>query len=166
KLAAQREEDAKRAEAEKAERDRKAAEAEAARKAEQQRKAEEAARKATQSREDRKAERQAKAQEAPAEGQDKAPARERAAGAENQIPTAERAMAATAKDWADMLAGCVLQHPEPEDVLEALVSQLGQSGELSPRGVKACNAFLLAMRQPDRKPAAKPANGAPAAAVA
>jgi hypothetical protein len=157
KLKAQREEEARRAEAEKAERERQAAEAEAARKAAAQAKAEEAARKATQSREERKAEREAKA-----EGQ----ARERAVSAENLIPTAEQAMAATAKDWAEMLAGLVLEHPEPEDVLEALVAQLGQSGELSGRGVKACNAFLLAVRQAERKPSAKPTNGAPTPAAA
>ncbi len=89
------------------------------------------------------------------------PQRERATSADNLLKArGDAAMVSTAKDWAEMLAASLLEHPEPEDVLEHLLTTLGNSGEFSKPGVAACQAAVLALRKAQEKHHAT--NGKPA----
>jgi hypothetical protein len=122
---------------------------EAARKAETERqRAEAEARKAREEAERREASK-AKA-EARAERQ---AARERRKAAVTSSPEApcrvenllSRSRHATVKDAAEFAAGVVNGHPQPDDVLEGLLSLLSSSAQLSAKGKRACKAALLAL---------------------
>jgi hypothetical protein len=52
---------------------------------------------------------------------------------------------ATVRDAAEFAAGVVNGHPQPDDVLEALLGLLGRSAQLSAKGKRACKAALVAL---------------------
>jgi hypothetical protein len=137
----------------------KAAEAEAAQKAKDQEQAEareqqaaqreekatkqaEAARMTPEERKEAKAaKRNAKQAEAPKQ------AHRETAQAQNLLKTAAKATEATPKDWAQTVVDFLIEHPEPEDVLEHVLVLLGQAEVLSRKGVRACNAALMELRR-------------------
>jgi hypothetical protein len=136
--ARQAEAEAKRREeaARKAEAERQRAEAEA-------RKAREEAerREASKARADAKAERQAARENRKAAASPEAPCR-----AENLL---SRSRHATVKDAAAFAAGVVNGHPQPDDVLEGMLSLLAGSAQLSAKAKRACKAALLALSRKD-----------------
>jgi hypothetical protein len=65
---------------------------------------------------------------------------------------------ATVKDAAEFAAGVVNGHPQPDDVLEALLGLLAGSAQLSAKGKRACKAALMSLaRKEGPAPAAVPA---------
>src|SRR5262249_38529729 len=80
-----------------------------------------------------------KAGRGPREGR---PAAEGPCRAENLLAQSRHA---TVKDAAEFAAGVVNGHPQPDDVLEALLTLLGQSAQLSAKGKRACKAALVSL---------------------
>jgi hypothetical protein len=67
---------------------------------------------------------------------------------------------ATVRDAGAFAAGVVNGHPQPDDVLEALLTLLGQSAQLSAKGKRACKAALVSLaRKEGPAPAEAAANG-------
>jgi hypothetical protein len=136
--ARQAEEEARRREEEarQAEQERQRAEAEA------RRAAEEAERKeAARARQEAKAQRRA-AREADRGGRREPAPAEAPCRAENLLAQSRHA---TVKDAAEFAAGVVNGHPQPDDVLEELLSRLAASAQLSGRGKRACRAALVVL---------------------
>jgi hypothetical protein len=145
----QAEEEARQAEAEARRREEEARQAEQERQraeAEARRAAEEAERKeAARVRQEAKAQRRA-AREADRGGRKEPPPAEPPCRAENLLAQSRHA---TVKDAAEFAAGVVNGHPQPDDVLEELLSRLAASAQLSGRGKRACRAALVVLTRKD-----------------
>ena len=127
-------------EARQAEQERQRAEAEA------RRAAEEAERKeAARARQEAKAQRRA-AREADRGGRREPAPAEPPCRAENLLAQSRHS---TVKDAAEFAAGVVNGHPQPDDVLEELLSRLAASAQLSGRGKRACRAALVVLTRKD-----------------
>ena len=143
------EEEARQAEAEARRREEEARQAEQERQraeAEARRAAEEAERKeAARARQEAKAQRRA-AREADRGGRREPAPAEPPCRAENLLAQSRHA---TVKDAAEFAAGVVNGHPQPDDVLEELLSRLAASAQLSGRGKRACRAALVVLTRKD-----------------
>jgi hypothetical protein len=106
-----------------------------------------------------------KAADKEAKAQDKAAGKKPQAQAKQLLPNGtqkpkDKPTEATPEQWAEMLCETLLEHPEPEDVLVAMLGKLKARGELSKPLCRALEAAVLMVNRAGR-PEPKPATAAP-----